>query len=816
MTETIDKKFEDSSKLTWNEIKALQELSENPDKLDKIDKKTLADLKTKLEAEKKWYDDRSKNEKAKEWIDWMIDKIIWKIDTILNAVQTTTQEKTKTEPTEQAKVETQGQNLAPKVKPAPETQGQNLAPEQTETAEHAEGKFDTKLEKLLDPKTTLIFKVGNDAMVMSFDNEAKKKNAETFLSNLETSFQNDKEAAYALIKFLKDNKDNIKTVSDIYKEAWKWLHGNQLVHAENSWQKELALLDAAKKNDVKVIEADKWNSFLNAVWNTLTLSLYHVDTASVWQETLDNGDYGKKMTSKDLLNWYTKEVKDWKNGKKTEVVQEPLWHFEKSEVIWKIADKMEDIFADDNLAHHYDDYNNATATDKNSKKYDDIDKTVAKLLLPYQKYLQDESNKHIHTADSDIKKFQDKTIKKWLNSDEAKKILKDIIPEKDSDTIEVTKDGFMHIDEGKLKETKYVNVKLDKAWDKWEDKEVLMKVNQLKFTDLGLPTGVDFSNIPPMVLKDGTMCSFGKEWVYVMGEKIGDWADAVKDYIKDHQTVAAALAWWIIWALLVKWIKIPDIDVSFLKDLWKPFEKLWQAIKKWVENLKINLPDLNNIFGWYLLTALPMNYKIDLLETKIAKLKGNYEWSKAMDAEIDAITGKELGVSMKDSLKYDEASNKLAHYALVKDGIFNPWETTWLVFEKAQKDGDNYVIKAISWHIVVGDHTFTLSDWDSFNLIVDKEGEVQSIKWNLTEEVTWKDNKITIDGFKNVEYTIWHTFWKDEKKTTSFDELRVKDDKKTQETKQETKKVDDKQDKQDKQDDNWHSAAYEKATNITG
>jgi len=792
MTETIDNKFENSGNLGSSELRELQKLSNDTDKLKNIDHETLKKLKLNLLAEKNSYKQRSKNETSKQWIDWMISKVVNKINSIVDkdaAVSKDTAQASKVAPKVKVSVtkkEVQSQKdttlekkeitkTAVSSKEAPDSKAlKETQKEKTETAEDAEKTFDKNLEKLLNPNKTLIFKVGDDAMIMDFNNKAQKDKAEKFLSSLETSFQDDKLAAYALIKFLKDNKDNIKSVSDIYKEAWKWLDGNQLVHAEDSSEKELALLDAAKDKDVTVIEADKWNGFVNAVWNTLTLGLYHVDTASVWKETLDDGDYGKKMTSKDLLNWYTKVETDSHWNKTKEVVQEPLWHFEKGTVMLKIAKNMEDILDNDNLLK------------------EDIDKWIKDWntdMILVKSYLNDHDIKIKSLSAIDLKnKFkEDNTIKNWLESDAAKTVLKDIIPDKWSDAVEITKDGFMHIDEDKLSKTEYVNVKLDGAWEKWKNEEVLMKVNQLKFTDLWVKW-VDLSNVPPMVLEDGTMCSFGKEWVYVIGKWLENWVDDIKDYIKEHKTVAAALAWWIIWALLVKWIKMPNINLSFLKDLWKPFEKLWQSIEKWLKSLKVDLPDLNNIFGWYLFTALPMNYKIDWLETKIAELKAKYEWSKSMDAEVDAITWKKINIDMKDTLKYDEAANKLAHYSLVKSSIFNPWEATSLAFEKAERDRDNYKITAISWEIVIGGHTFTLSDWDSLTITVDKKGNVQNMEWNLTEEVTWSDNKIKIANATNVEYTIWHTFWEDEKKETSFDAMRIKY--KLKEDKEKDKKVD--------------------------
>ena len=80
--------FEQNGKLTSKEFKALQDLSKNPEQLDKVKPEILKDLKKDLNAEKKSYEERSKNDISKARVGWMIDKVIGKIDSILKEKQT--------------------------------------------------------------------------------------------------------------------------------------------------------------------------------------------------------------------------------------------------------------------------------------------------------------------------------------------------------------------------------------------------------------------------------------------------------------------------------------------------------------------------------------------------------------------------------------------------------------------------------------------------------------------------------------------------------------------------------------------------------
>ena len=83
-SKSLEKAFEQNGKLTSKEFKALQDLSKNPDKLLKnIKPKELKDLRSSLQAEKSSYKANSKNETSKDWVWWMIDKVINKIDNII-------------------------------------------------------------------------------------------------------------------------------------------------------------------------------------------------------------------------------------------------------------------------------------------------------------------------------------------------------------------------------------------------------------------------------------------------------------------------------------------------------------------------------------------------------------------------------------------------------------------------------------------------------------------------------------------------------------------------------------------------------------
>ena len=766
MTEKLE--FGNTWRLSNKDLKELQKFKES--QLEWLDEESLKQLKKSLQKERKWYNSRSKNKQSKEWIDGMIDKVIKAIDKEIDKEKTPVVEKPAPVVKKPASV----------VKKPASVVGKISKPKETLSATGAEKKFDAKLEKELDPKTTTIFTVGNQVLIMKFDNATEKKQANKIFLSLEKWYSNDKDAAYAMIKFLDKYKNNVKSINDIYKEAWKGLNWTQIVYAKNKDDRSKALLDAAEKNKVEVIDIDKWSMWWDVLIKTFTLWLGW-DTSNVSKEILGNNSYGHKMTTTDLMDGYWKPVKNSEGDVKTNVfgnpeknwLQKPLWHFERSEVISEIAHKIESILSDNKITNQ------------------ELKTPEWKIAMDYLKSLW-LTEKQIKPWAIEIKpKFkQYGAIEKWLNSKESKVALDSLITK--NPAIEITKDGFMHMNPDQaIWNKKFVKVQLDWVGGKEQNETILMKANKLDYKDIGLEWQ-NLSSIPPIVLEDGTMFAFGKEWMYVLGKNIWNGADAVKDYIARHQTVAAAIAGWIIGALLVKWIKIPNINLEWLwkwlEQLWTNIWKVWNDVWKNVGDLfkHINLSWLNSLFGGYLLTAIPMNYQIEALKTKLAEIEGTYQWSDSIKAEMDAMMNpnaklyeKMLGDPFFNQTP--ELQNRYAHFILVKNGFVKPWEGTALNFSASISKDGNLTITA-PWNedhkILVWGKELYIPDWKSLEIKLNKGGKVESLKWQINISVTWTDNYIKFNGtWTEWDYYEWEFIGKDKliKKNISVDSINSLD-----------------------------------------
>ena len=175
----------------------------------------------------------------------------------------------------------------------------------------------------------------------------------------------------------------------------------------------------------------------------------------------------------------------------------------------------------------------------------------------------------------------------------------------------------------------------------------------------------------------------------------------------------------------------------------------------------------------YLLTALPLNYKIEALEEKYAKLYGNDRGAQAVKAEIEAIVGNPLIVKDED-LKYNEAQSLFGHYVLVKTGLFKPGEATG-VDTKVEKSGDKYkvILDNITEDskIILAGKELYLDDGDKLEIEVKKDEndncEVQGIYGKL--DVTGKDDFIKFTGDKATYYKAHVNGKTDKKKTVSIE-----------------------------------------------
>ena len=765
--------FDGNKKISLREYNTLKKLANGKENLSSFRREDLINLKNVLKKQLKEYEARQNvSESSKKRITKLTYMAINYVDKVLDTKQKSTSTKSvETKKAEPKKVVKKTTHMKVQTQiPENSKKKENTETKNSFSVKKAENKFNERLKEYLDPKKTIVFDLDGNVVTLKFDNTQKKNQAEEMFKKLEETFGDDKLAAYSVVAFLKKYKNNIQTVEEIYEKAGKWLYGNQVVISKDK-KRDLALLDAAKNKNVKIIEVDTWNKFFNALLNTITFNLVDIDTANVSQKNLDNENYGKKATSKDLFYGYYKiERKSWdenrieytndKDSADTNdnviSLQEPLKHFTKEKLISEFADKIEDYLRNPN------------------KKVDSVVKKLA------EEYLKANGINHKSLEAVDLKSVfrQDKAIKKWLKESQ----IIDKMATKD-DVIEITKDGFFHINHPKeLFSKDFVKVKLDNVDGK--NKEVLMKVSKATYKDLfGKDTDViakKLANMPPIVLKDGSILAYTKEGIVVLGDKVGNGADAIRDFLERHETAAAAVAGGIIGALLVKGV---NIDLSGLGDALKKLGKPFENLGKWLkENWKNVLDAFKNMdvtkleaFGLgYLTTAVPLNYKIEALEEKYAKLYGDDRGAQAVKAEIDAIVDNPLMVNDKN-LIYNEAQSLFGHYVLVKTGLFKPGEATG-VDTKVKKSTDKYKITLDNItedsKIILAGKELYLKDGNKLEIEVKKHKnntfEVQNIYGKLMVDVVGKDDFIKFTGDKATYYET-HLFGKaDEKKTVSI------------------------------------------------
>ena len=835
MTETL--KFENANSLSHDELTELQNFKESD--LDRLKEEQLKDLRKALLAEKDGYLKRSTNEKSKKWISSLIDRVVTAIDKKLSqhtdaSSDSQTEQRNTMEVAEQAKIKELEEKYNIHIKKewvmyvvedakdaslngayenlksiesafrrdvskdSTVTKVYEVAHDavwthQDKTVDNSNNKssqkkevseivqteeiFEQRLEHLLDPKTTLIFTIGEKALVMKFDNSSDKQKAEKLFLSLEKDYQDDKMAAYAVLAFLDKYKDKVKSPKDIYMEAAKGLNWNQIVIAKD-FSTDFALLDVASKGNISTINVDTGNKFLNAVFRTLFLP---IDTASVEKWKLTNYLYGTKANSTWLWN-RTKESKDDVYA----FFDQPLKRFSKEKVMERLAQQVEDILTDD---------------DKLEKLFDKKHLSIAEQIA--LDYLKDHGITKKQLAAIDIKeKFKsDDAIKHWM---ETHKILDKFTSDKVA--VEISKDGFVKVNPNAFdNKTQFVKIKLDKVriWDKVEDKEALMEVNKVSYKDLFGEQPEEFKNrlatLPPIILKDGGIIGFTKDGLYVIGEKVGKGVDAVQDYLREHKEAAIAVSAAIVSSLLTL-AATDNLHISinmewighFFKSIGHGFEHIWKLLEKPVRNLWDLIKDFNptklEAFGLgYLVTALPLNYQIEVWKEKYAQLYGNVKGAPSIDAELDIATNKSIDLPSDEEIKkYTEAKNKFAHVVLTQVGIFKPSEATDVDYDVDVKDNGEYSIfirgkgEQAGSIVSIEDQTlyvdagnvlmFDVRKWKDWKFILN------SVNWRINVDVFGKDDYIKFDGTK-ATYVETHAIWSDEELKTidiewkSFDEI---------------------------------------------
>lgn len=801
MTEKL--KFENPNELSSNELKELQNFKESD--LDNLNKKQLKELRKALMAEKQWYLKRSKDKKSKDRVSSLIDKVINAIDKKLGDTSDTKEEFLIKESDWKMLDNLKGNKHKVKEHKINVKHNKSLESKDNLEVSEAEKTFNSRLEKLLNPKNTLIFKIDNRAVVMEFNNPDQKKEAENLFLSLEKNFDNDKMAAYAVLSFLSKYKDNLKSVQDIYKEAGEWLYWNQVVISDSN-SIDLALLDAAKKNNIKVVDVDTWNKFLNAVFKTLTLNLVNIDTADVSKDILENGDYGRKATSTDLWKWWYKIVTKTHDGKdisyshdkntinfNSEVIplQEPLKHFTEKEIISNLAQKMEDILHDDNKLQKI------FSKEQKHEKLPLEEKLVIYYLKSYGIDV-----KQIAAIDLKEDFIQNNAIKKWL---ESNKIVDKITSKQVA--VEITQDGFFKVNPDAFndKNAKFVKVKLDwvEVGDKKENKEVLMKVAETSYKDLMWEQPQELydklSTLPPVVLKDGSIIGFTKEGIYVLGKDIWDGADAVKDFLRRHEQAASIVGWAILGTIttLLLLDKI-HININFegisklFRDLWHWLEHIGKLIVKWPRHLvdAIRSTHITKLESWllgYFIASLPLNYQIEIWKEKYAQLYGDVKGAPSIDAELADATWEKVKLPSDEEIKeYVEAKNKFAHYVLTKLWLFKPGQETDIDYDvEVEWDGKYSILIHGKWEeagsiVRLWDKTLYVDEWNTLEFDVKKNNNgnfvLQWINWEIKVDTFWKDDYIKFSQDKATYYEA-HTIGSDEKKKTvdiewkSFEEI---------------------------------------------
>jgi len=783
-------KFNWDGNLSHKEYDKLKDLAKGVDKkeLKKMKLEELKTLKTKLEAEVNKYKKRSNvSEGSKRYVEWLAIKAEKNIELeIAN--------KNKKEATKKVVITTKKkiQKLNTEITEIPKTTNTTKNHENSETqplsAQQAETKVNENIEKQLNQKKDLFISCWDQTMVLQFNNEQEKKEANNLLMKMEKLAGNDKYAVYAVLTFLKKYKENIKTPTDIYTEAAKGLNGNQMVLEE--WDSaSKALLDAAINKKFNIIELDKGSAFANALLNTLTLNLADVDTASIDKETIDNWHEWRKLTSKDLYyGWHKIVTQDNINegagtvdpidAADAESVkeQEPLKHFTKEKLAQKLADKMESILEDLN------DWKIKVEDLKNKK--DSVYDLISKYLSSKSINLQS-----IWAINLNPSFIQDSAIKEWLLSKE--KNGKSQIDKLTSDKIwiEITKDGFLHFDPKQLEGKSMVKVKLDWVDNENKDKEILMPVSHTTYESLGIPVS-QYQNLSeslwkmwPIVLKDWTIVSFTKEWIYVVWDKIAGGADTVKDFIQRHEVLTASIVTSIVTYVLTMSslgkIKLPNINLSWLvkslKNLGVKFkegvENVWKNIKSFINGLKNS--DINSFLGWvgvwYGLTSIALNMKIEELETKYAQLLADDKISYSLKDDVDYVIGTDLELPSDSSLEYADAQNDFAHKVLLNTKLLAPGEATAINFRTRKEENNKYVLDALpsdDAKIIIDGQELYIPKDSNLQITLEKgnnEFVIKNITWIVKVDVTGKDNYIKFT-WDEATYYIAHTFGSDEKK----------------------------------------------------
>jgi len=759
MTEKL--KFENSNKLSSDELKELQNFKESD--LDNLDKKQLEGFKKALIAEKQWYLERSKNKASKKRVSSLIDRVISAIDKKLSLSKEST--------TKEGETKTKKQNIQPNVEKNIDNN------DEKESITKIEQEFNKRLESLLNPETTLIFTIGEKALIMEFDNPKQKREAEKLFLSLEKNFDDDKMAAYAVISFLHKYKNNIKSPKEIYMEAAKGLDGNQIVISKD-YSDDFALLDVALNKNISTINVDTGNKFLNALFRTFFLP---IDTASVEKGKLTNYLYGTKATSTWLWD-RTKESKDDVYA----FLDKPLKRFSKEKVMEELAQEVEDILTDDK---------------KLQQLFNKKELSVAEeIALEYLK-AHGITKEQLPAIDLKESFKTDDSIKQWM---EKTKILDKFTSDKVA--IEISPDGFLKVNPEAFNDNvKFVRIKLDKVQvgDKVEDKEALMEVNKISYDKLfGKQPNelVDkLSSLPPIILKDWTIIDFAKDGLYVIWEKVWNGVDALEDYLREHKLAAVAVSASILGSLITL-IATDKLHVNinfewigkFFSKIGHWFEHIGELIKDWIKDTsdlitKFNPTKLEAFGLGYLVTALPLNYQIELWKEKYAKLYGDVKGAPSIDAELaDATWGKVKLPSDEEIKEYVEAKNKFAHAVLTKLGVFEPGQATDVDYDvKVEGNGKYSILIHGRWEeagsiIKLWNKTLYVDEWDTLEFDVKKHDDgtftLQWINWEIKVDTFGKDDYIKFNGDK-ATYFEASTFGSDEKKKTvnvewkSFEEI---------------------------------------------
>lgn len=245
--------------------------------------------------------------------------------------------------------------------------------------------------------------------------------------------------------------------------------------------------------------------------------------------------------------------------------------------------------------------------------------------------------------------------------------------------------------------------------------------------------------------------------------------------MKDNDALLAWLLGWIIWAYIVKWVNIPEINIPNLdikipeievdtRNISDAMEKLWDALgsKLWIGVMT------------YVFTMFPMRYKLELLEAKLAETTAEYEWWKALYAEIKwlskAISEEDLGnLDSYINTSNTEWKNRLMHQALVNSGLFQPGEVTWVKMSEVKKVSWWFELKVDGkWEeeksqIFINWEAYYIEKWDDLKITLDKDWKnAKIVSWTISIPRTWADDKLVIG--EKLTYVETSSWWDDEEK----------------------------------------------------